>query len=502
MFTDTKGSLLLYFVVVSFGLTDLTISHWLESSPSPSSSPPLLLLPLLAKMIKNSGTVSLKTTLKNLPELDIKYDGPIRKHEGIQVEESTHFIHRSIFFIAIHIDRYKRMSDFNEVPSSPAPTAIQHNQQGNFLFGGNTGVHQQQQHQQHQQEQMQATPNHVLFSPEQSYQRSSTPSYISSQGGFYNATPAPGDSMHMQALMPSYQYGNQGLSFGHHQQYEHQLGQSEETSKNIIKDFQDMMKNPNKLINELSEKAGNPSMATLQAKLLCYGPAISNAIEEKEKKIEQETAALQTFKAQQAHWNSESGLMFFQQFGFSGEVSFPRAVHDKEALAKWIDARITNSTFKSLRNSNADIIRKIFGVHTYSDLNHLSQDQLFLILLTLDREYYHKEEAFRAQMNALKADGVIAQDFKTKSIYISGKNNYRENTHRALCAIYLDIVGDEMKGFRNVKCDQPDDCPWENPGSDYKSSDKINGKTEETGDVEMVEHYLPCPKRKRSNNVA
>ena len=387
------------------------------------------------------------------------------------------------------------MSDFNEVPSSPAPTAIQHNQQGNFLFGGNTGVQQQQ-------EQMQATPNHVLFSPEQSYQRSSTPSYISSQGGFYNATPAPGDSMHMQALMPSYQYGNQGLSFGHHQQYEHQLGQSEETSKNIIKDFQDMMKNPNKLINELSEKAGNPSMATLQAKLLCYGPAISNAIEEKEKKIEQETAALQTFKAQQAHWNSESGLIFFQQFGFSGEVSFPRAVHDKEVLAKWIDARITNSTFKSLRNSNANIIQKIFGVHTYSDLNHLSQDQLFLILLTLDREYYHKEEAFRAQMNALKADGVIAQDFKTKSIYISGKNNYRENTHRALCAIYLDIVGDEMKGFRNVKCDQPDDCPWENPGSDYKSSDTINGKTEETGDVDMVEHYLPCPKRKRPNNVA
>lgn len=279
---------------------------------------------------------------------------------------------------------------------------------------------------------------------------------------------------------------------------EHQLGQSEETSKNIIKDFQDIMKDPNKLINELSEKAGNPSMlATLQAKLLCYGPAVSNVIEEKKKMIEQETAALQRFEAQQAHWNSESGLMFFQQFGFTGEVAFPSDVHDKKVLAKWIDARITNSTFKSLRNSNADIIRKIFGVHTYSDLNHLSQDQLYLILLTLHREYYHKEEAFQAQMDALKANGVIAQDFKTKSIYISGKNNYRENTHRALCAIYLDIVGDEMKGFRNVKCDQPDDCPWENPGSDYKSSDKINGKTEETGDVEMA-----GPKHKRPNNEA
>ena len=113
------------------------------------------------------------------------------------------------------------------------------------------------------------------------------------------SSPAPPD-----ILMPSSQHGNQGLSLGHHQQYEHQLGQSEETSKNIIKDFQDMMKNPNKLINELSEKAGKPSMAALQAKLLCYGPAVSNAIEEKEKEIEEmkkeierETAALQSLKA-------------------------------------------------------------------------------------------------------------------------------------------------------------------------------------------------------------
>jgi hypothetical protein len=36
----------------------LTICHWLESSPSPSSpsSPPPLLLPLPAKLINNSGT--------------------------------------------------------------------------------------------------------------------------------------------------------------------------------------------------------------------------------------------------------------------------------------------------------------------------------------------------------------------------------------------------------------------------------------------------------------
>jgi len=53
-------------------------------------------------------------------------------------------------------------------------------------------------------------------------------------------------------------------------------------------------------------------------------------------------------------------------------------------------------------------------------------------------------------MNELKADGEIPKDFKTKSIYISGKKNYRENTHRALCAIYLDILGDGMNGFRTV----------------------------------------------------
>ena len=85
----------------------------------------------------------------------------------------------------------------------------------------------------------------------------------------------------------------EGLVFGHHQSYEHQ------PTSHIVKDFRDTIKNPNTLINVLSEKAGNPCMATLQAKLLlCYGPAVSNAIEKKE--IEQETAALQKLTAQQS----------------------------------------------------------------------------------------------------------------------------------------------------------------------------------------------------------
>ena len=128
-----------------------------------------------------------------------------------------------------------------------------------------------------------------------------------------------------------------------------------------------------------------------------------------------------------------------------------------------------------------------------------------MILFTLEREFYNKEEAFcTPQMDESKADGVIPKDFNTKSIYISGKNYYRENTHRALCAIYLGILGDGMKGFHIVKwCDQPDICPWENPaGSDYKSSDEIKNKPEETGDADMVDYYHPCTKRNRTDDGA
>jgi len=42
------------------------------------------------------------------------------------------------------------MSNFHQVPRSPATPAIQHNQQGNFL-AGNAGFYQQQQQQQMQQ---------------------------------------------------------------------------------------------------------------------------------------------------------------------------------------------------------------------------------------------------------------------------------------------------------------------------------------------------------------
>ena len=72
--------------------------------------------------------------------------------------------------------------------------------------------------------------------------------------------------------------------------------------------------------------------------------------------------------------------------------------------------------FEERMQRNADILRKIFGIRTYSDLNDLTQDQLLLILLTLESEFYHREEAFCTQMDELKPDGAIPKDFKAKSM--------------------------------------------------------------------------------------
>ena len=61
----------------------MTISHWLESSPSPSSSPPSSSSLPLPSSRKNDQKLRHSFVENHLPELDIKYDGPIRKHVHI-----------------------------------------------------------------------------------------------------------------------------------------------------------------------------------------------------------------------------------------------------------------------------------------------------------------------------------------------------------------------------------------------------------------------------------
>lgn len=88
------------------------------------------------------------------------------------------------------------MSNFHLVPRSPAPLAIQHNQQGTF-FGGNAGVHQQQ-----QQQLLLQAPAKALLEMSTVKGGSSIPHLLLDI---------------MQALMRSSQSGIQGLAFGHHQ---------------------------------------------------------------------------------------------------------------------------------------------------------------------------------------------------------------------------------------------------------------------------------------------
>jgi len=98
-------------------------------------------------------------------------------------------------------------------------------------------------------------------------------------------------------------------------------------------------------------------------------------------------------------------------------------------------------------------------------------------------------------MAKYKEDGVIGETFKSGSTYRSGPTHFSENTHRDLCAIYLGILGHKMKTFSIVPWNNPNQCPWGEPGPDYRNSHDLQMQRE-GNDMEV--EYPNRIKRRRA----
>ena len=93
---------------------------------------------------------------------------------------------------------------------------------------------------------------------------------------------------------------------------------------------------------------------------------------------------------------------------------------------------------------------------------------------------------------------VSVETFNVNLIYHSCGNNYSEDTHRALCSIYLGLIPFNASGFRMITNKMPKDMvPWYKPGTQYVSSADIRLRKEQTevSSMEGVERNL---KRHRS----
>jgi len=221
-------------------------------------------------------------------------------------------------------------------------------------------------------------------------------------------------------------------------------------------------------------------------------------ITEEKRQLKQKEAGLNKLVEGLGHYVSPSGLLpFLQSFCVRGnsEPSFPHR-QPLRLVKKWIEVQIKSLVSHNLKNSNASILQGLFGLHDYSHLNDLSQEQLLhLILTTLAGHSYHIERSYTEQMAKYKEDGVIGDKFRM-GIYRSGPTHFSENTHRGLCTIYLGILGDKMKTFSIVPWNEPDKCPWGEPRSDYRSSHDLQMQRE--GNSMEVEYPNRLNKRRRA----
>ena len=248
-----------------------------------------------------------------------------------------------------------------------------------------------------------------------------------------------------------------------------------------------------------------PESVDVQKALQDFIPLVHEEIHKQEldinarcEEFKKDVASLRDLK-HQFHMYKSSGLPFYQAFsGVNGdtEVIFPHHQH-LHLLKSWIKARIMNMTVsKCLTHCNHHvIIQRIFGLCSYSDLELLNQAQLHLVLQTLHEQYYHEK---RSIMTICKKDGVISANFKTTLIYHSDHSHYSENTHRAVCAIYLYILGDNMKQFEIASRSEPDKCPWKQSGPEYKSSHELKMLREGTGMDYKLSFHTKC---KRTSGV-
>jgi len=157
-------------------------------------------------------------------------------------------------------------------------------------------------------------------------------------------------------------------------------------------------------------------------------------------------------------------------------------------VAIWIETRIKNGDKNgTLYQCTIPQLQAIFGLTDDSSLNNLSHDQLVMVLSYLHQKDFSRGRFFEEQMAKRTEESIIpSSGFNTTIIYTyhAGKNNYSENYHRALCAIYLGLLGDGMSRFT---FGGPKTCPWEIPGREYVSSCQLREERERGDDAAEME---------------
>jgi hypothetical protein len=314
---------------------------------------------------------------------------------------------------------------------------------------------------------------------------SSTASYVN--GGSFAGTP-----------QPTFHYGQQ--QFVHHQgngnhlanhQFQHPLSQqaiqppchyqSDAERQQRIKKLKEIVTNPKTIITKLVALNGTDRAYQIQSRLTELIPAAASQIQKNELNIRNAERALRILKEQNRSLKKQvstfkSSLLPFLP-SLNGQdsnviVSFP-FMQSTENVGCWIRARIKTVTpGNNFNKCPPAILQKVFGLTTYSALNDLTQGQLHLILVTLHHQEYFEQQCFKDHIEALKTAKVIKSNFFTR-IYHSSEKNLSENTHRALVAIYLDLLGQGMNGFNLKKQNEPTVCPWDTRGDDYQSSQEI-----------------------------
>jgi len=152
------------------------------------------------------------------------------------------------------------------------------------------------------------------------------------------------------------------------------------------------------------------------------------------------------------------------------------------------------------------VIFRAFSVFiTYCNLNNLSQEQLKMIMLLsyLFKLAFYKGDKFQEYISQCQVQWIICSTFIQTTIYHGGRTNYSENCHRALCAIYFDLLGEGTTGFSFDECLDPARCPLDSAREDYVPSTELRLRRDEMEDGSSTgaEHQVNNLRRNANDNA-
>jgi len=275
-----------------------------------------------------------------------------------------------------------------------------------------------------------------------------------------------------------------------------------ERDQTHVKKIMEFVDDPTGVCNELAAHSGKPRAAAIVQEIAAYRPFLDRFVQQKRDEMVRWKAEIKRQESEMKRQESEMKRQerelkqivkaaktlktdtqpFVEQVaGYSSSdlVLFP----SKQILplvSTWIETRIKNGAKNgTLYQCTIPQLQAIFGLTDYSSLNNLSHDQLVMVLSYLHQKDFSRGRFFEEQMAKCTEESIIpSSGFNTNIIYHAGKNHYTENYHRALCAIYLGLLGDGMSQFTFAIGGGPKPCPWEIPGREYVSSCQLREERE------------------------